>query len=63
MGHSGSGDITSNYIGAYPLEKMLEYKSYLLKESKPADNKSTLLEMLKELSEEERAELMKEASK
>lgn len=63
MGHSGNGDITSNYIGAYPLEKMLEYNSYLLKESKPADNKSTLLEMLKGLSEEERAELMKEVSK
>ena len=63
MGHSGNGDITSNYIGAYPLEKMLEYNSYLLKESKPADNKSTLLEILKGLSEEERAELMKEVSK
>ena len=24
MGHSSSGDITSNYIGTYPLEKMLE---------------------------------------
>ena len=31
MGHSDNGDITSNYIGAYPLEKMLEYNSYLFK--------------------------------
>ena len=23
MGHSGGSDITSNYIGAYPLAKML----------------------------------------
>ena len=29
MGHSGGGDITSNYIGAYPLAKMLEYNHYL----------------------------------
>lgn len=63
MGHSGNGDITSNYIGAYPLEKMLEYNSYLLKESKPTDNKSALLKLLKGMTEEERAELMKEASK
>ncbi len=34
MGHSGNGDITSNYIGAYPLEKMLEYNSYLLNDKK-----------------------------
>ena len=30
MGHSSSNDITSNYIGTYPLEKMIEYNSYLL---------------------------------
>ena len=45
MGHSGGSDITSNYIGAYPLAKMLEYNYYLL-------------EMLKGLSEEERMELI-----
>ncbi len=63
MGHSGSGDITSNYIGAYSLEKMLEYNAYLLKEGKADDEKSALLELLKGMSAEERAALMKEASK
>lgn len=63
MGHSSSGDITSNYIGTYPHEKMIEYNSYLLKENKPADNKNTLLELLKSMSEEEREALMVEASK
>ena len=59
MGHSGNGDITSNYIGAYPLEKMLEYNHYLLNtkakkaKSKKSDNKS-LIEMLMGLSEEEK---------
>ena len=62
MGHSGGGDITSNYIGAYPLEKMLEYNHYLLNE-KPKDitthvDNKALLEMLKGLSKEERMELM-----
>lgn len=62
MGHSGGGDITSNYIGAYPLEKMLEYNHYLLNE-KPKGitthiDKKALLEMLKGLSKEERMELM-----
>lgn len=62
MGHSGAGDITSNYIGAYPLEKMLEYNHYLLNE-KPKGiahhvDKKALLEMLKGLSKEERMELM-----
>ena len=54
--------ITSNYIGAYPLAKMLEYNHYLLneksKESTPVVDKKALLEMLKGLSEEERTELM-----
>ena len=62
MGHSGGGDITSNYIGAYPLVKMLEYNHYLLnekpKEAAPIVDKKALLEMLKGLSEEERMELM-----
>ena len=62
MGHSGGGDITSNYIGAYPLAKMLEYNHYLLnekpKEVAPIVDKKALLEMLKGLSEEERMELM-----
>ena len=62
MGHSGGGDITSNYIGAYPLEKMLEYNHYLLNE-KPKNitahvDKKALLEMLKGLSKEERMDLM-----
>ena len=63
MGHSSSGDITSNYIGTYPLEKMLEYNAYLLKESKPADNKAGLLELLRSMSAKERKALMKEAEK
>ena len=63
MGHSNSGDITSNYIGTYPLEKMLEYNAYLLKESKPADNKAELLELLRSMSAKERKALMKEAEK
>jgi len=62
MGHSGGGDITSNYIGAYPLEKMLEYNHYLLNEKPkgitPLVDKKALLDMLKGLSEEERMELM-----
>lgn len=63
MGHSSSGDITSNYIGTYPLEKMLEYNAYLLKESKPANNKAELLKLLRSMSAKERKALMKEAEK
>ena len=63
MGHSSSGDITSNYIGTYPLEKMLEYNAYLLKESKPANKKAELLELLRSMSAKERKALMKEAEK
>lgn len=71
MGHSSSGDITSKYIGAYPLKKMLEYNAYLLneieddenKEVNAADKKGKLLELLKSMSEEERVALMAEASK
>ncbi len=66
MGHSGGGDITSNYIGAYPLAKMLEYNHFLLnekpKEETPAIDKKVLLDMLKGLSEEERMELMADLS-
>lgn len=63
MGHSGSGDITSNYIGAYPLEKMLEYNWYLLHEKSEQEtaannNKQAVIEMLKNMSEEERKELL-----
>ena len=63
MGHSGSGDITANYIGAYPLEKMLEYNWYLLHDKKEKTQKSqvdkqALLNMLKNLSEEDRKELL-----
>ena len=71
MGHSSSGDITSKYIGAYPLKKMLEHNAYLLNEIEEGDNKEMnatdkkdeLLELLKNMSEEERAALMAEASK
>lgn len=42
---------------------MLEYNAYLLKEGKADDEKSALLELLKGMSAEERAALMKEASK
>ena len=55
-----------NYIGAYPLAKMLEYNYYLLnekpKETAPVVDKKALLEMLKGLSEEERMELMVDLS-
>lgn len=61
MGHSSSSDITSNYIGTYPLEKMLEYNAYLLKDSKPDDNKAELLKLLRSMSAKERKALMKEA--
>ena len=64
MGHSSSGDITSKYIGAYPLKKMLEYNKYLLKDiDSEDDNKTALLELLKNMSAEERAALIAEASK
>lgn len=64
MGHSSSGDVTSNYIGDYPLKVMQEYNSHLLteKEQTVADKK-VLLELLKSMSEEERAALLAEASK
>ena len=54
MGHSGGGDITSKYIGAYPLKKMLEYNAYLLDENGGKTDSDELLERLKGLSEEER---------
>ena len=59
MGHSSSGNITSNYIGAYPLEKMLEYNTYLLHEPSSKDelnrkDQNSLIEMLKGLSDEEK---------
>ena len=53
MGHSGGSDITSNYIGAYPLTKMLEYNYYLLnekpKETAPVVDKKGLMRSLKKL--------------
>ncbi|MCF0185854.1 MAG: recombinase, partial [Bacteroidaceae bacterium] len=61
MGHSGNGDITSNYIGAYPLAKMLEYNHYLLNSEVPAAQKpdsKSLIEMLKGLSEEEKQSII-----
>jgi hypothetical protein len=42
---------------------MLEYNYYLLNVDKSEDNKAALLDMLKNMSAEERAELMEEASK
>ena len=59
MGHSSSSDVTLNYIGTYPLEKMIEYNTYLLhdipskNELRKADRNS-LIEMLKGLSDEEK---------
>lgn len=60
MGHSGNGDITSNYIGAYPLDKMLEYNWYLLNEERQnkATDKQMVLELLKNMSEKDRKELL-----
>ena len=62
MGHSSSGDITSNYIGAYPLEKMLEYNWFLLNDAKRNSNhdtdKQALLALLKNMTETEREELL-----
>ena len=62
MGHSNNGDITSNYIGAYPLEKMVEYNWYLLndegKGSPQATSKQELLILLKNMTEAEREELL-----
>lgn len=63
MGHSSNGDITSNYIGAYPLGKMLEYNAYLLREPKSFTmprqmDKDTILDFLKEMSEDDKKELI-----
>ena len=58
MGHSGNGDITSSYIGAYPMEKMLEYNRYLLYEDKKDNDKQALLKLLKNMTEAERRELI-----
>ena len=62
MGHSDNGDITSNYLGAYPMDKMLEYNWYLLDDKRNAGNKvtdkQTIIEILKTMSEEERKELL-----
>ena len=60
MGHSGSGDITSIYLGTYPLERMLEYNSYLLNEEKPVDNREALIKLLRSMSARERAALLDE---
>ena len=62
MGYSGYGDITSNYLGIYPLKKMLEYNWYLLDDERNAGkkvtDKQTIIELLKTMSEEERKELL-----
>ena len=63
MAHSTNNDVTSKYIGAYPLPKMQEYNSYLLKIPQTVTSTEDLLKILKNMSEEERAELMAEASK
>ena len=53
----------SGRVPYYPQEKMLEYNAYLLKESKPANKKAELLELLRSMSAKERKTLMKEAEK
>lgn len=58
MGHSSGGDITSNYIGAYPLDKMLEYNAYLLDENGGKKSNENLLDQLKGLSEAERQAIL-----
>ena len=62
MGHSSSGDVTSNYIGAYPLKKMLEFNWYLLhdpaEKANPHADKQELVSLLKSMSEKERDELL-----
>lgn len=63
MGHSSRGDITSIYIGTYPLERMLEYNAYLLYEHGLKREDEFALEILKGLSEEERKRVLKAASK
>ena len=63
MGHSSSGDITSNYIGTYPLEKMLEYNAYLLNENGEKSSSAILLEQLQGLSETERRKILDALSK
>ncbi len=63
MGHSSSGDITSSYIGAYPLKKMLEYNAYLLDENGGKSSSTELLEQLKGLSEEEQKKILDALSK
>jgi len=63
MGHSGGGDITSNYIGAYPLEKMLQYNKYLLNEAVDTNmarnNGDALFDMLKNMSKEDKEKAIK----
>lgn len=63
MAHSTSNDVTSKYIGAYPLPKMQEYNSYLLKVPQTVNSTEDLLKILKGMSEEERAALLAEVSK
>ena len=63
MAHSSNNDVTSKYIGSYPLPKMQEYNSYLLKIPQTVNSTEDLLKILKAMSEEERAALMEEASK
>lgn len=58
MGHSSGGDITSNFIGAYPLDKMLEYNAYLLDENGGKKSNENLLDQLKGLSEAERQAIL-----
>jgi integrase len=63
MGHSSSGDITSKYIGAYPLKRMLEYNAYLLDENGGKSSSAVLLEQLQGLSEAEKKEILDALSK
>ncbi len=63
MGHSSSGDITSKYIGAYPLKRMLEYNAYLLDENGGKSSSAVLLKQLQGLSEAEQKEILDALSK
>ena len=63
MGHSSGGDVTSIYIGTYPYEKMTEYNAYLLYEHGLKSEDDVIMEILKNLSAEERKRIIKAASK
>ena len=63
MAHSTNNDVTSKYIGSYPLPKMQEYNALLLNIPQTVKSKEDLLKILKDMSEEELAALMAEVAK